>query len=295
MATRSILRTLCLAGLGLLVACGGGSAAPATGILRVSLTDGPFGDDQCLFAAWISFDHVEARSAGEWIEIPLVDPDSEGNVTLDLLALRNGLDASLALGQVPVGALDEIRLHITGTDLEFTDKSPMKSFKVPSGMSSGLKLKIDPPILVAPGQTTGLIFDVDAASSFHATGAGGDPTCDELKSGEAGAVFSPVVRILNEDTRGIVTGLVTDEVATPLEGAEVSAYAAGDALTLITSTFAASASDPLLDAGQYALLLEPGEYDLHVGTTGRDPVLVATVDVGVGAIDELDLVLPAAP
>jgi hypothetical protein len=300
MFRRTITRLLGFAGLALLVACGGGgTSAPTTGTLSLKITDGPFPDGNCVTRAIIEIDGVEARMESGWVEIPLAG--GAETVALDLLTLTNGIDESLALGEVPVGAVDEIRLHIVSAELFFTEDEAEQGvpFKVPSGMSSGLKLKIDPALLIAPGQVVTGILDVDLSESFHTRGLGGDPTCEELQAGEDIVIFSPVVRVLNQDTRGIVTGIVYLG-SEPLPGAEVLAMSVGDDPESVdpeTTTMAADGSGVLL-VGEYALLLPPGvPFDLWVDEIPMDevpPVLVEeAVMLATGEILSLDLVLEA--
>src|SRR5205085_4442260 len=177
--------------------CGGGSGG-GSGTLAVRATDGPFpATDGCLSAALIDIDGVSVQGAAGFQPIPLQGAVG-GVVTLDLLQLRSGLDASLALGQLPTGTYHQIRLHIVGARLEFTDGSPDVAFTVPSGMQSGLKINVNPDFLIASGQTTPLLIDFDLSRSFHATATGGDPTCDDLKGGTSKTLFNPVVHAVNE-------------------------------------------------------------------------------------------------
>src|SRR5207247_1901840 len=97
---------------------------------------------------------------------------------------------------------------------------------------------------IAAGQTTPLVLDFDLANSFHVTGLGGDPTCDELKLGST-ILFDPVVHALNADETGVVSGTVTDSTGAVVADVEVTAFPAGtvvDATTVPTaSTFSAPA------------------------------------------------------
>src|SRR5688572_11566452 len=268
----ALVRSALLATLLGAAACGGGGSGPAMGTMALTMTDAPFpATEGCLSAAWIEVDRVEARGPSGFVEIPLTGA-TDGVVRLDLLQLRSGLTDSLALGDVPAGAYDQIRLHIVESELEFEDGSPMQPFKVPSGDSSGLKINIQPPILVAPEQTTSLMLDFDLSSSFHTTGLGGNPTCDELKAGEGGVIFRPLVRAVNTAATAMVTGVVTDAAAAPVADVEVTAFLDGtvvDGTTVpVASTFSAPAGLENVAVGSYALFLDPGTYDLYVRAQG---------------------------
>jgi hypothetical protein len=292
--------TLVLAGL---TACGGGGSGGGTGTLAMSMTDAPFpATEGCLAAALVDIDRIEARNAeGGFVDVPLVGA-VDGVVTLDLLDLRAGLSESLGLAEVPTGAYDEVRLHIVRSVLQFTDGSPEVEFKVPSGDASGLKLKIEPPVLVAEGATTELLLDFDLTASFHATGAGGDPTCDELKQGVAGCHFRPVIRMHNAAQIALVSGTVLDAEAAPAGDVEVVAYVAGtvidDQAVPAATTFSTPVDSTLPLPGTYALILPAGSYDLYVRAQGAEASTLALAGLAVAAGDILtgqDLTLPAPP
>lgn len=282
------------------LACSDGGSSRGTGTLSVPITDAPFpAHADCLDAALITIDGVEAKGDGGFYDIALVDPDLDGTVTLDLLTLRAGLMDSLAVSEVPSGSISEIRLHIVESVLVFEDGSEDADFKVPSGGSSGLKIHIDPPALVVAGQTTTLILDFDLAHSFHTRGLGGDPSCDDLKQGEDRVIFSPLVRANNESTDGIILGNVTDAVATPAADVEVCAFVADTDITVEpepeATTFSAPDGLGGVDEGDYALLLPAGIYDLYVrdqGAPGKSLVLEDVVLSAGESLEGVDLSLP---
>jgi hypothetical protein len=278
-------------------ACGGGGSGGGTGTVALTMTDAPFpATEGCLSAAWIEVDRVEVRGPEGFVDVPLTGA-TDGVVRIDLLQLRSGLTDSLALGDVPAGAYDQVRLHVIESELEFEDGSPSQPFKIPSGDASGLKINIKPPILVAPEQTTSLMLDVDLSSSFHTTGLGGNPTCDELKAGEGGVIFRPLVRAVNTSETAMVSGVVMDAALTPVADVEVTAFLDGtvvdDTTVPVASTF--SAPDGLENAavGSYALFLDPGTYDLYVRAQGATTRILAVDALAVtpGVITQ-DLTLP---
>ena len=277
------------------VGCGGGGGG-GTGTLALRATDGPFpATDGCLSAAEIDVDRVEVQGDSGFVEIPLTAPVG-GVVTLDLLQLRSGLDAALALGSLPTGTYHQIRLHIVDTRLVFTDGSPTQSFKVPSGMQSGLKINVNPNFVIANGQTTPLLLDFDLSNSFHVTGTGGDPDCADLKTGENTVLFDPVVHAVNTDQTGVVQGVVSDATPAPVGDVEVTAFVPGadPAVDLpVATTFTAPAGGTAAE-GSYAMHLDPGTYDLYVRVQGAtDRTLGASgVVVATGAVVTEDLTIP---
>ncbi len=283
--------------LALLAACGGGGGGGGSGTLALTATDGPFpATDGCLSAALVAIDAVTVQGDAGFVSIPL-DGAVDGAVTIDLLQLRSGLDASLAVGSLPTGTYHQIRLHLVSATLQFSDGSPEQQFTVPSGMQTGIKIDVQPNFVVAAGQTTPIVIDFDLADSFHTTGLGGDPTCDELKQG-SNVMFDPVVHAMNADETGVVSGTVTDAGAVPEADVEVTAFPAGtvvDGTTVPTaSTFSAPAGLANAPEGSYAMRLDPGTYDLYVRAQGAtDRTLAASgVVVAANAITTQDLSTP---
>jgi hypothetical protein len=284
------------------VGCGGGGGGVETGTLALTATDAPFpATEGCLAAALVEVDRVEAQGQGGWVEIGLVDDsdgDADGVVTLDLLQLRSGLEDSLAVGEIPTGSYHQIRLHILSSVLRFADGSPDRTFLVPSGDTSGLKINVQPRFVIASGQTTSLVLDFDLANSFHVTASGGDPTCEDLASGPGTVHFAPVVHAMNVDETGVVTGIVEDGAAAPVADVEVSAFPAGTVVDAdsvpVATTFSAPSGLAAVEEGSYALRLDPGSYDLYVRAQGVEGRTQAATDVEVtaGDLTVQDLTVP---
>jgi hypothetical protein len=299
------MRTLTRGALGALAALlvgacgGGGGGGGSTGQLAVTVTDGPFpATDGCLAAALVEVDRVEVQrvdGSGGWFEIPLATGDV---ATIDLLDLRAGVEQTLAFAELPTGTYHQIRLHLLSAVLQFEDGSLEQEFTVPSGMQSGLKINVQPHFVVAAGQTTPVVFDIDLARSFHVAGTGGTPTCDDLKDGESKVIFSPVVRAMDMNQNGVVSGLVTDAAGAPVADVDVTAFVAGtvvDATTVpVAGTFSSPAGVPNAPEGSYALLLAPGTYDLYVQAQGATERTLAAsgVVVTAGQVTTQDLSIP---
>jgi hypothetical protein len=270
-----------------------------TGTLSAEITDAPFpATADCLDAALVTIDGVSAKTGDGFADVALVDPDPDGTVTIDLLELRAGVTDRLAVGELETGELSEIRLHVVESVLVFSDESPDVDFKIPSAQASGLKVKIDPPALILAGQTTELIFDVDLGNSFKTRGLGGDPTCDELKLGN-NVIFSPVIRVNNVATDGIVLGTVMDDTDTGVGDVEVCAFMADTDIVAepepVACTFSAPEDLTEVFVGDYALLLPADTYDLYVREQDDADKALVLEDVSVNAGERLegqDLVLP---
>ena len=297
---RNVRRLAAIATLGFLAGCGGGGAGGAgdgMGTVSFAMTDAPFpATEDCLSAVLVEIDGVKMKGTSDWVDVPLVGGEGS-TVTLDLFQLRAGLQEALAGGQVPADTYSEVRLHIVRSVLQFADGSPERELKIPSGSSSGLKIKVDPPFELASGATADLLLDMDLGGSFHCTGSGGAPTCDDLKAGKNKVIFHPVIHAHHMADVATVSGLVLDATGAPVGAVSVAAYPAGTVLDGVVqptaASFSASAGGEAPEGG-YALVLPPGSYDLYASPPGANlPALVASaVALSAGEALALDLTLP---
>src|SRR5262245_24662193 len=103
-----------------------------TGHLTVHLTDAPAAYD----AVNIVINGVSVRRAGGeegWENLAMESS------TFDLLLLRDGVLTTLALGDLPPGHYDQLRL-VLGEGSNVVVDGETHPLTVPSGMTSGLKL-----------------------------------------------------------------------------------------------------------------------------------------------------------
>ncbi len=148
----------------LLSAC---SKSNDTTTLRVRLTDAPLAVEE------VNVDIREVRV--NMNESAPSDSSSNGWVTLatnqgiyNLLELQNGIDTLLGTGTLPTGTLREIRF-VLGPDNTIKENGVVYPLVIPSGGSSGLKIKVDKK-LKADFET--LLIDFDAALSVKMEGPG---------------------------------------------------------------------------------------------------------------------------
>lgn len=276
----------------LFLACDSGG----NGRLAVQLTDGPFpATAGCLDQAQVTVESIKVNGPDGWIDLVL---EGDGPLTLDLLQLRSGIAADLAAGDLPTGAYTEIRLVISGATLIFSDGTSA-GFKVPSGETSGIKIKPSPDILIAAGQTTPLLLDLDLSRSFHTTGEGGDPTCADLKDDKGTVIFRPSIRAINPDSSGVIAGVVRDSGGNAVADVEIAAFAAGTQVAADTEPLASTFSAPggLSNAapGSYAMHLDPGTFDLYAriqGADARAPVLTGVAIAAGQLLAGQDVLLP---
>jgi len=270
---RSLL-ALPLAAL-LLNGCGGGGGDAGTpavttpsnttsGTLALSLTDAP----AC------GYDHVYVTVLKVRVNASATAGDSDAGWTdlnvgptqrFDLLALGNGVLASL--GQVPLAAghYSQLRLVLADNDSAHplaNSVVPTGAAEValttPSGQQSGLKLNAD--ITITASQLADFVLDFDACKSVVPAG-----NSDKW-------LLKPVVTVLPNLLSG-VSGYVDGSVAN-----------AGTTVSLQQGGVVIKATAP--DAtGMFALApVSPGNYDLVVKATARASMVLTGVPVTQSAV-----------
>lgn len=186
--------------------------------------------------------------------------------TFDLLLLQNGVMTTLALGNVPVGHYDQIRLRL-GDGSNVVVNGVTFPLTVPSGLTSGLKLigSFD----VVEGQDRQLTLDFNAAQSIHTTGTGAYILRPTVRLIEGPVVTPPA------DTTGSITG------RTLPAGASAKIYAIQGADTLSKTTNRSSGDFSLapLIAGTYSVAID-------ADSTYRDTTLAGVV-VSAGQVTAL--------
>lgn len=185
------------------------------GRLNVHLTDAPF-PIQLVSSALVTIDKVEIRKSSD---ADVEDENSsfitiaEGEMEYDLLELTNGITEELASVDLEPGSYDMIRLRVVDSKVTLNN-GEVYDLKVPSGSASGLKIKIQPAIMIEAGQTSDVLLDFDVSKSFVAKG--------NVAAGNIiGFNFKPVVRGAYLGAAGRIQGSVTDSLETPLANARV--------------------------------------------------------------------------
>ncbi len=100
----------------------------------------------------------EDETGGTWLTIPL-----HGEATFDLLQLQ-GVQELLALETLSAGHYTQILLDIAKVEVSLNN-GPLTPATLPSGT-----LKFTGAFDIAPGETTTIVIDIDAAQSVHVTG-----------------------------------------------------------------------------------------------------------------------------
>lgn len=254
------------------------------GRMRIQLTDAPFAYD-LIAEANVTIYKIEARyveNDDDDMDEGMDGEDDEGKpfVTLseeemdiNLLDLTNGVTETLVDMEVPAGEYDLIRVYVKGVNVVMKD-SAIYDLKVPSGSQTGIKVFIDPPLVVAGGLSADLLLDFDVSRSFVARG-------NIRKPGFNGFNFKPVIKVSNLTTAGTLAGnvftTVTDSTGTTttpgLEGAQVALIVAD---TVNTTTF----TD--VDGNYMMMGVEPGDYNVEVQLEGYETQTAEGVTIVVG-------------
>ena len=254
-----------------------------TGKVNIYLTDAPFPVD-LVDKTFVTIDKVEIRKqetdTAEANFVVLLDEAMD----VDLLTLSNGVTELLASVDLEAGTYDMIRMHVTDSKVVLKNGTEY-DLKVPSGSSSGLKVKISPSLEISDGQTADVLLDFDVSKSFVAKG-----------NWQGGVIngfnFKPVVRGVLLGMAGRIEGMVSDTTGAVLEDASVKVWMPMNGMetdSLITSSFTN-------DEGKYQVIgVLSGTYYL---TTELDSFMTDTVwnvNVSEGQSTQIDFVLTPEP
>jgi len=224
------------------------ASAPGFGTLNVHMTDDPGDFDQVnLVVTQVSARVEDFDPDTTDVDTTDVDEADDGGggwivlegdpATFDLMTLQNGQFVTIGSAVVPAGHYTEIRLKL-GSGSNVVVDGVTHSLTVPSGMSSGYKLKgsFDVP----SGGVVDIALDFDAARSVFQTGAGQ-------------YMLKPVVKILAARVAGGISGFISPA------GAGATIYATQPPDTIGSARAAADGHFMLavLGAGSYDLAVHP--------------------------------------
>ncbi len=205
-----------LAGVLILASCEEGAndsmkSVPGNAAMRIVLVDDPAAYDAVLIdVVGLEYKHELDSIEDEDLE------DEEGNsedqeeseshwvtveiesMVFDLLELNNGNEALLADIDIPEGELKEVRL-ILGANNHLVVDGDTVELKVPSGSSSGLKIKIDADI--EEGKEYKLVLDFDASRSIVKAGNSGKYNLKPV-------IHATLLALDDEDEYGAIEGMI---------------------------------------------------------------------------------------
>jgi len=159
---------------------------------------------------------------------------------LDFRIGTSNPDILVASGEMPSGEITEIRLVLNDKDNTIVVGGVESALTIPSGSSSGVKVKLtENPELVA-GVGYSLLLDFDAAKSIVATGNGK-------------YLLKPVVRGITTATTGMVSGTVLPLLSHP----EVLVIKGTDTVGTVANTLTGKFTVGGLAAGTYSVKFAP--------------------------------------
>ena len=269
-----------------LVGCGGGSGDSAvssgsagTGKLVLRVTDKPF-DHSMVERAVVRVRRVDVHSERGFQTVY-----SGPGMAFDLLTLQAGVTSTLIDVDLPVGDYDQIRLYINSAELGLTNgkvySTSNGNLQLTSLDTSGLKLKVSPPVTVVSGLDSTLLLDFDMSKTFHAV-----PANDPLNAKKF--QLHPHIKVTNVSDSGTVRGVVSEDdgfgQTVPVVGATV--YLMPPGVTDPTQSLASTGS---VAGGAYALLgVTPGTYDL-LATFGSKHSSFGPLVVAAGNVATVNL------
>ncbi|WP_321368763.1 DUF4382 domain-containing protein [uncultured Draconibacterium sp.] len=273
-------------GLLLMVACNDSETtnfAEGNGKVNVYLTDAPFPID-LVSQTIVTIDRVEIRKQENDTTEASFITIMEEPFEVDLLTLSNGITEQLASIELEAGTYDMMRMHVTDSKVILTDGTEF-DLKIPSGTSSGLKIKIEPALSVESGQTSDVLLDFDVSKSFVAKG--------NWKGGKLnGFNFKPVVRCVLLDRAGRIEGTVSDTSNVVLPNTSVNLWTEVNDIeedSLLTTAF----TDEM---GEYKLIGIPeGTYYMTAVLDSFMTDTIWNVDVLKGESTQIDFVLTPEP
>jgi hypothetical protein len=145
----------------------GSTAVGARAALALADSNEHDGGAQCVGtqAASVTFSAILART----VEGKLVDATIDLPVTVDLLALVNGKQATLPAGYLPQGTYDQFVVVIA--KVELTLASGTKIAVTPPGGGWTAVVPVSPPFTVTDGQTTTVTLNFRRDRSFACAGS----------------------------------------------------------------------------------------------------------------------------
>ena len=243
------------------------------GRLVIKVTDAPF-PISSVESATVTITKVEIRDS----ECDCPDKFkviSDDTVTFDLIDLRNGVVEELLDIEIPQGKYDLIRLYVEEAGLKIKEGDEF-SVKVPSGRQTGIKIFIEPGLIVNGGLTAEVLLDFDLSRSFVMRGNLNSP------QGINGFIFKPVIRAVNNTKAGRLEGNVTDTAKVKIK--EASVWVAQDTIV------ATAVADTM---GHYAIIgLPSGTYDVFAAKENFDTVKVERVKIVEGNRTIQNFILP---
>lgn len=184
---------------------------------------------------------------------------SNVDTTIDFLELVNGVTVVLADDSVPVGMYNQIRLLLADNN-HLVIHGEEHDMKVPSGLTSGLKLHYEDTLVA--GEFVELYVDFDLSKA--------------IVQGSDKYLLHPSFNIFQKDISATLGGIVTDTLGQPLENIMIKASAEVYATSTMTDSL-----------GYYMFTLPGGVYDIMAELDSTMTADTAYIDVVLNPGDAL--------
>ena len=281
-----------------LAACGGGAGSDGTPTAPVSnfkilITDAPFPADLVQSATVVIREvRVRDQESGGWQTV------FEGSASIDLVPLTGGVSELLVDAALEPGTYDEARLIVDSGEVVLKPDAVVRNgshtFNVengglafPSGAQTGIKVKLDEPIVVVSELSSSLTLDFDLSKNFIFNGPLGHAP------GVGRVLFTPVVRAVNSTTAGSVTLDVLSDNGTPDDDSD-DTILVGATVRALDALGDEAGSGFTGEDGFIELLLPAGIYTIEVEAGGHQSEEATDVEVFLANMTDLGTLLLVA-
>ena len=237
-----------------------GCTGGGTGTMSLSITDATTDEYK---AVYVTIEEVSVHVGGNEHNDSNWEVVGSPGKTYNLLDLVNGVIEQLGIIELQAGHYTQMRLIIgevpdDGINL-LSETHPYANYiinssdekyelKIPSGLQTGIK--IIHGFDINEDQTTELILDFDASRSIVKAGASGQ------------WLLKPTIKMIDEYSKSIINGTVSDDSQTPLEGALVSVQIFDPGAEDEKDKVVVQASTITDENGNYKILVQPGAYNI---------------------------------
>ena len=184
---------------------------------------------------------------------------------LDFRIGSSNPDILVASGEMPSGEISEIRLVLNDSGNTIVVGGVSQALTIPSGQSSGWKVKLKANPSLVPGVTYSLLLDFDAAKSI-------------VSAGNGSYLLKPVVRGITAATSGLISGTVLPLLSHP----EVLVIAGTDTVGTIADPISGKFTVGGLAAGSYSVKFAP--------VVGYKDSTITNINVALGQNTSLGII-----
>jgi hypothetical protein len=248
--------------------CSNDSAEPK-GTLSVKLSDAPMHYNQFMSAS-VTIDKIEI---GNTAHINSMINIINTPMSYNLLELINGITATMANTEIPVGNYDLMRLYISSTEMVMTNgdlytynmnqdgysgNGMMQGGMMLNSNNRSIDITLNNTLNITEGGMNEFLLDMDVNESFMLEGLNFSGSGSNMMMSMTGFTFMPTMRLVDMSTCGTIHGIVRDAVEN-LPNATISLMHNG---TLYTTTHSDS-------NGNYTFIGIPqGMYTIKVELDG---------------------------